>query len=105
MCIRDSCKPCSASNLETPYGSSGAGASSAANGMPNAVCSPFTLMELIKTKRLTPASAAWRARLSAVSYTHLRAHETDSYLVCRLLLEKKKTKKTIKIQKHQITKK
>src|SRR5665647_237016 len=26
--------------------------------------------------------------LVAVSYTHLRAHETDSYLVCRLLLEK-----------------
>src|SRR5664279_6430253 len=31
-------------------------------------------------------------RLIAVSYTHLRAHETDSYLVCRLLLEKKKKK-------------
>ena len=29
-------------------------------------------------------------RIKAVSYTHLRAHETDSYLVCRLLLEKKK---------------
>src|SRR5665647_3897526 len=29
---------------------------------------------------------------SSVSYTHLRAHETDSYLVCRLLLEKKKKK-------------
>src|SRR5680860_1676585 len=29
-----------------------------------------------------------------VSYTHLRAHETDSYLVCRLLLEKKKKTKT-----------
>ena len=28
--------------------------------------------------------------LGSVSYTHLRAHETDSYLVCRLLLEKKK---------------
>ena len=28
--------------------------------------------------------------IEAVSYTHLRAHETDSYLVCRLLLEKKK---------------
>src|SRR5680860_1670895 len=28
--------------------------------------------------------------LKSVSYTHLRAHETDSYLVCRLLLEKKK---------------
>src|SRR5665647_3763203 len=27
--------------------------------------------------------------LYTVSYTHLRAHETDSYLVCRLLLEKK----------------
>ena len=30
--------------------------------------------------------------VTAVSYTHLRAHETDSYLVCRLLLEKKKNK-------------
>src|SRR5680860_1586670 len=28
-------------------------------------------------------------RVWSVSYTHLRAHETDSYLVCRLLLEKK----------------
>ncbi|CZS11650.1 hypothetical protein CDFC105_93863 [Clostridioides difficile] len=27
-----------------------------------------------------------------VSYTHLRAHETGRNLVCRLLLEKKKTK-------------
>src|SRR5665647_531630 len=37
----------------------------------------------------TPLGEA-RAELEAVSYTHLRAHETDSYLVCRLLLEKKK---------------
>ena len=29
--------------------------------------------------------------LDAVSYTHLRAHETPEHLVCRLLLEKKKT--------------
>ena len=28
--------------------------------------------------------------LVAVSYTHLRAHETKANLVCRLLLEKKK---------------
>src|SRR5678810_998670 len=28
--------------------------------------------------------------VSAVSYTHLRAHETGRNLVCRLLLEKKK---------------
>src|SRR5680860_1676672 len=33
------------------------------------------------------------ATTSPVSYTHLRAHETDSYLVCRLLLEKKKKTK------------
>ena len=31
--------------------------------------------------------------VQTVSYTHLRAHETDSYLVCRLLLEKKNSKK------------
>ena len=31
---------------------------------------------------------------TAVSYTHLRAHETVLELVCRLLLEKKKTKNT-----------
>src|SRR5678815_1204526 len=29
-------------------------------------------------------------RAKAVSYTHLRAHETPEHLVCRLLLEKKK---------------
>ena len=29
----------------------------------------------------------------AVSYTHLRAHETGRNLVCRLLLEKKKKQK------------
>src|SRR5680860_1115929 len=33
-----------------------------------------------------------KGRRYPVSYTHLRAHETDSYLVCRLLLEKKKKK-------------
>ena len=33
----------------------------------------------------------------AVSYTHLRAHETVLDLVCRLLLEKKKHKLLIKI--------
>src|SRR5680860_1649490 len=37
---------------------------------------------------------------ASVSYTHLRAHETDSYLVCRLLLEKKK-KKTHHVTLHQ----
>ena len=36
----------------------------------------------------------------AVSYTHLRAHETDSYLVCRLLLEKKKS--SLQLEKKKI---
>ena len=40
-----------------------------------------------------------------VSYTHLRAHETDSYLVCRLLLEKKKTTKNNKHKNKQKPKK
>ncbi len=31
--------------------------------------------------------------IEAVSYTHLRAHETPEHLVCRLLLEKKKKEK------------
>ena len=33
----------------------------------------------------------------AVSYTHLRAHETGRNLVCRLLLEKKKSLSLIHI--------
>ena len=38
-----------------------------------------------------PATAnAATLKMGAVSYTHLRAHETLRYLVCRLLLEKKK---------------
>eukprot|EP00825_Cyclidium_porcatum_P036358 TRINITY_DN38369_c0_g1_i1.p1 TRINITY_DN38369_c0_g1~~TRINITY_DN38369_c0_g1_i1.p1 ORF type:complete len:121 (-),score=19.04 TRINITY_DN38369_c0_g1_i1:55-417(-) len=47
-------------------------------------------------------SNSWRtyiASISAVSYTHLRAHETRHDLVCRLLLEKKKNDK-IKINQH-----
>src|SRR5678815_3092065 len=39
---------------------------------------------------------------AAVSYTHLRAHETPEHLVCRLLLEKKK-KKYRHTQKPQTT--
>ena len=39
-----------------------------------------------------PMSISLMARVDpiAVSYTHLRAHETKANLVCRLLLEKKK---------------
>src|SRR5665647_3760144 len=38
--------------------------------------SGFSFIETIRKPRLIK---------SPVSYTHLRAHETDSYLVCRLL--------------------
>ena len=40
---------------------------------------------------------------AAVSYTHLRAHETDSYLVCRLLLEKKKKTNSAILQQRERT--
>ena len=46
--------------------------------------------------------------IGSVSYTHLRAHETVLDLVCRLLLEKKKSKKKkthIKNKKKNKTKK
>src|SRR5450756_2981494 len=36
-----------------------------------------------------PGNMQWQT-VQAVSYTHLRAHETRHELVCRLLLEKKK---------------
>ena len=36
---------------------------------------------------------ALQKQFGAVSYTHLRAHETGRNLVCRLLLEKKKNKR------------
>ena len=49
---------------------------------------------------MVDCNAEWLYTLPPVSYTHLRAHETDSYLVCRLLLEKKKkTKKNKKENK------
>ena len=39
---------------------------------------------------------------TAVSYTHLRAHETVLDLVCRLLLEKKKTSTSLSALTHLI---
>ena len=35
------------------------------------------------------SGSGFGASFEAVSYTHLRAHETPEHLVCRLLLEKK----------------
>ena len=41
-------------------------------------------------------------RIEAVSYTHLRAHETVLDLVCRLLLEKKKYTKVNSEEHYQL---
>eukprot|EP00658_Telonema_sp_P-2_P048768 TRINITY_DN3708_c0_g1_i19.p1 TRINITY_DN3708_c0_g1~~TRINITY_DN3708_c0_g1_i19.p1 ORF type:complete len:161 (-),score=29.51 TRINITY_DN3708_c0_g1_i19:63-545(-) len=46
-------------------------------------------------------AAGLRTSIRAVSYTHLRAHETPEHLVCRLLLEKKKKKHNKPILKSQ----
>src|SRR5674536_381016 len=45
-------------------------------------------------KSLDYRNYSFRTSFIAVSYTHLRAHETPEHLVCRLLLEKKKKKTT-----------
>mgnify|MGYP003381566963 CR=1 FL=1 len=44
-----------------------------------------------------------QVELVTVSYTHLRAHETVLDLVCRLLLEKKKTSNTKSCVKSKLT--
>eukprot|EP00657_Telonema_sp_P-1_P012014 TRINITY_DN8086_c0_g1_i1.p1 TRINITY_DN8086_c0_g1~~TRINITY_DN8086_c0_g1_i1.p1 ORF type:complete len:111 (-),score=78.36 TRINITY_DN8086_c0_g1_i1:28-360(-) len=46
-----------------------------------------------RKERLTQDLKELLGQMRAVSYTHLRAHETVLDLVCRLLLEKKKNKK------------
>src|SRR5665647_3765159 len=61
----------------------------------------YYIIQLIDNNYIVPYIVASKVKINAlfsiiaVSYTHLRAHETDSYLVCRLLLEKKKKKKKI----------
>ena len=57
-------------------------------------CDEYTEIVQSKTRNSDvhlPPNEAKKEKLSqrekTVSYTHLRAHETDSYLVCRLLLE------------------
>ena len=50
-------------------------------------------------RRVSLADGRLKVWVQAVSYTHLRAHETVLDLVCRLLLEKKKRKKKKKKKK------
>ena len=55
--------------------------------------SPAEMSLTIEAPLLTAFFAT--SLLKAVSYTHLRAHETPEHLVCRLLLEKKKIHEAI----------
>ena len=56
----------------------------------------------VKCVRL--ASGSSQGKFNAVSYTHLRAHETVLDLVCRLLLEKKKHYTIqLKLHSHLVT--
>ena len=74
MCIRD-------------RGSAAGGAAAALDGMEQRRLPPGGLPPGRHRHRVRrPAGAG----PGAVSYTHLRAHETVLDLVCRLLLEKKK---------------
>ena len=59
--------------------------------------------EVIKdaTDRLAAVGVMASPEYWAVSYTHLRAHETGRNLVCRLLLEKKKKKHITKKKKRR----
>ena len=57
--------------------------------------SPSMQIKLYKEIQKNNYSVRKVEALVTGSYTHLRAHETDSSLVCRLLLEKKKDNNTI----------
>ena len=71
--------------------------------------SPYTLEEVVSRTYLVKEKpdailniidgTNIERNLYPVSYTHLRAHETDSYLVCRLLLEKKKKAADLLLQR------
>eukprot|EP00658_Telonema_sp_P-2_P016436 TRINITY_DN16380_c0_g1_i1.p1 TRINITY_DN16380_c0_g1~~TRINITY_DN16380_c0_g1_i1.p1 ORF type:complete len:395 (-),score=85.56 TRINITY_DN16380_c0_g1_i1:115-1299(-) len=51
------------------------------------------LVDLVASQRVKMKANESQSKMyEAVSYTHLRAHETPEHLVCRLLLEKKKKK-------------
>src|SRR5674536_129992 len=64
--------------------------SATSTSSPTRACRRWTSRRSVPTGTRTP---------TPVSYTHLRAHETPEHLVCRLLLEKKKTKQKQHINK------
>src|SRR5678816_4868013 len=98
MCIRDRPAP------DTPYNATRLGRLIAERtDIPPGVINVVTASDHLVGEELTlspkvdlisfTGSTAVGKRIMAVSYTHLRAHETPEHLVCRLLLEKKKKTK------------
>ena len=63
---------------------------------------PDDLAALVIQDVLKQAPAVDASQIEAVSYTHLRAHETVLDLVCRLLLEKKKNIRSTSLE-HKLT--
>ena len=57
----------------------------------NASLEKFYASVRARVEGVDNAEGRQRIIIEPVSYTHLRAHETPEHLVCRLLLEKKKT--------------
>src|SRR5665647_2352321 len=75
---------------DTPRGAVSASAARGASGAHAALVRAHPLLAALGRRR-AHGGGFRRDRVLApargpVSYTHLRAHETDSYLVCRLLL-------------------
>src|SRR5680860_1837794 len=68
------------------------GTSTSSGALPPSFARRRALSRWIRARSASRTSAVFPlvpvSRCASVSYTHLRAHETDSYLVCRLLLEK-----------------
>ena len=68
--------------------------SGSVNGMIWDVCnSSFININSLTFSSINDYKSNFNGCLFAVSYTHLRAHETPEHLVCRHLLEKKKSNK------------
>mgnify|MGYP003380519935 CR=1 FL=1 len=94
MCIRDSCNLAASiyptitrepgATFEAALAQVHAARSAASAGLPG-------LGQALALEAALALPYVLAQRLAAVSYTHLRAHETVLDLVCRLLLEKKNT--------------
>ena len=59
--------------------------------------------KMVTKERKAELTAKYGAGALAVSYTHLRAHETVLDLVCRLLLEKKNNHHSDEVIKRDMT--